>query len=197
MNKKLDSNYWETRYLEGTSGWDLGVVSTPIKEYIDQLENKHLKILIPGAGNAYEAEYLFKNGFKNVFVADLAQSPLESLKSRIPEFPDNQLLHTDFFDLNMQFDLIIEQTFFCALNPTLRDQYVLKTTQLLGKDGKLVGLLFDAPLNEDHPPFGGSKKEYMERFSPFFEVDTMELAYNSVDSRAGRELFINLTNKRG
>lgn len=192
---KLEEEFWENRYQEDTARWDLGVVSPPIKKYIDQLENKELKILIPGAGNSYEAEYLFRQGFKNVYVADLAISPLENLKSRVPSFPSSQLLHTDFFDIEMKFNLIIEQTFFCAIKPTLRDQYAIKTSQLLKEGGKLVGLLFDAPLYQDHPPFGGDKKEYIERFSPYFVIHTIEAATNSVHSRAGRELFINLTIK--
>lgn len=188
----LTHEYWERRYQEGTDRWDLGVISPPIKEYIDQLSDKSIKILIPGAGNSYEAEYLFRNGFKNVFVADFAQYPLKNLKSRIPSFPDSQLLSIDFFDIKLKFDLIIEQTFFCALHPSLRDRYILKTTELLEKNGRIIGLLFDDPLYEDHPPFGGSKKEYFTRFSPYYRIITMEKASNSIPSRAGRELFINL-----
>ena len=54
----LDAEYWEERYRAGTTGWDIGSPSTPLKEYIDQLQDPSKKILIPGAGNAYEAEYL-------------------------------------------------------------------------------------------------------------------------------------------
>ena len=52
-------NYWTNRYSKAKTGWDIGYPSTPLKTYFDQLENKDLRILIPGAGNAYEAEYLF------------------------------------------------------------------------------------------------------------------------------------------
>ncbi len=192
----LDSNYWENRYQEGSARWDLGVVSPPLKKYIDQLENKELKILIPGAGNSYEAEYLFRQGFKNVYVADLASSPLKNIKSRVPKFPDSQLLQINFFDIEQKFDLIIEQTFFCAIDPSLREQYVIQAARILNKGGKIVGLLFDAPLYEDHPPFGGSKKEYENKFSTNFVINTMEASTNSVNSRNGRELFINLNVKR-
>ena len=191
--ENLDHTYWENRYQEDTARWDLGVISPPIKEYIDQLENKGLKILIPGAGNSYEAEYLFKKGFHNVYVADLAPSPLQNIKDRVPNFPEGQLLQANFFDIEMKFDLIIEQTFFCAIHPSLRDKYVSQASSLLNNGGKIIGLLFDAPLNEDQPPFGGTKLEYIDRFSSKFLLNTMELATNSIDSRAGRELFINLT----
>lgn len=192
---QLDGAFWENRYQEDTARWDLGEISRPLKEYIDQLENKELKILIPGAGNSYEAEYLFNKGFKNVFVADLAASPLKNIKTRVPDFPDAHLLHINFFDIEMQFDLILEQTFFCAIDPSLRDQYVRKTAALLNKGGKIVGLLFEAPLYEDHPPFGGTKNEYLDRFSASFVIHTMQACTNSVPSRAGRELFINFIKK--
>lgn len=198
MNKldyELDATYWEKRYQDGSSRWDLGVISTPIKNYIDQLENKKIKILIPGGGNSYEAEYLFNKGFTNVYVADLAESPLKNIKSRVPKFPNAQLLRINFFDIQQKFDLIIEQTFFCAIHPSLRDQYVFKAANLLHEGGKLVGLLFNVPLYEDHPPFGGSKKEYIDRFSSNFVINTMETSTQSMTSRKGKELFINLTVK--
>ena len=68
---QTQEQYWSSRYAEERTGWDIGHPSTPLKEYIDQLQNKNLKILIPGAGNAYEAEYLFEQGFKNVYVLDI------------------------------------------------------------------------------------------------------------------------------
>ncbi|MFT5891388.1 MAG: SAM-dependent methyltransferase [Dokdonia sp.] len=193
---ELNGNYWENRYQEDTARWDLGAVSTPIKEYIDQLENKALRIAIPGGGNSYEAEYLFKNGFTNVFVIDLAASPLQNIQNRIPDFPKNQLIQEDFFDLDMTFDLVIEQTFFCALNPNLRPAYAKKMHSSLAPKGKIAGLLFNAPLYEDHPPFGGNTKEYQKLFNPYFDIETMEPATNSIESRAGRELFIKMHKKR-
>ncbi|OEK05645.1 SAM-dependent methyltransferase [Roseivirga misakiensis] len=187
---KLDSDYWTSRYEKGQTGWDLGSVSTPIKEYIDQLDDKSIKILIPGAGNAYEAEYLWNSGFKNIYVVDLSQNPLDNLKSRVPGIPNAQLIKGDFFDLADQFDLILEQTFFCALNPQLRKSYVNKMNLLLVPGGKLVGLLFNFPLTENGPPFGGSKEEYLSLFESKFKIDTMETAYNSIKPRMGNELFI-------
>ena len=181
--------FWNHKYLSGETGWDIGQVSTPIKEYIDQLSDKNLKILIPGGGNSYEAEYLFENGFNNVFVVDISSIPLKNLAERIPSFPKENLLHADFFELEDTFDLILEQTFFCALDPSLREAYTDKMHQLLKPDGKLVGLLFNIPLNDDKPPFGGNKDEYEKLFSEKFKIEKMETAYNSIPPRAGNELF--------
>jgi SAM-dependent methyltransferase len=189
---KLDETFWDNRYKSLDIGWDLGEVSPPLKGYFDQITDKSLRILIPGGGNSYEAEYLHKKGFKNVFVIDISNTALDNLKARVPDFPQDQLIHSDFFDLDMSFDLIIEQTFFCALDPSLRDQYVSKMRSLLTPEGQLVGLLFNVPLYSDRPPFGGHKTEYEERFKNHFEIIKMELAYNSQESRQGKELFINL-----
>ena len=181
-------NYWEERYQKGETGWDAGKITTPIKEYIDQLTDKNIKILIPGAGNGYEFDYLIEKGFKNVYVIDIAETPLENIKKRKPEFASH-LLHADFFSLETKFDLILEQTFFCALPPAMRPQYVEKMAELLLPKGKLAGLLFDFPLTNEGPPFGGSKEEYINRFSPKFEIKKLERAYNSIKPRENKELF--------
>ena len=191
----LSEKFWDNRYKNKDTGWDLGEISPPLKAYFNQLTNKSLKVLIPGGGNSYEAEYLYNKGFENVFVVDLSKTALTNIKKRVPLFPSSQLIHKNFFNLEMKFDLIIEQTFFCAINPNLRPKYVEKVSSLLEENGKIVGLLFDAPLYNDKPPFGGNKVEYQEYFKPYFNKFIMETAYNSHQSRIGKELFFKLKKK--
>ena len=193
-NTAKEEAYWSERYQKKSTGWDIGYPSEPIKTYIDQLENKDLSILIPGAGNAYEAEYLFQRGFKNVFVMDISALPLQNFKERIPTFPENQLIEGNFFEHVGQYDLILEQTFFCSFEPTKENRriYGQKMAHLLQPNGKLVGLWFDIPLiegNVDKRPFGGTKSEYLAYLSPFFDVKTFDTSYNSIKPRAGQELF--------
>ena len=45
----LSEDFWDNRYKTKETGWDLGEVSAPLKANFDQLSNKELKILIPGA----------------------------------------------------------------------------------------------------------------------------------------------------
>lgn len=189
---ELNASFWNDRYLTNDIGWDIGYVSPPLQQYFDQLTDKNLKILIPGGGNSYETEYLFSKGFTNVYVADLSATALQNIKQRIPGFPEHQLIHGNYFDLDLTFDLIIEQTFFCAISPSLRQDYVTQTHQLLAPQGKLVGLLFDIPLNDDQPPFGGSKEEYNRLFNPYFDIQLMEPCYNSIEKRVDSELFIKM-----
>ena len=187
---KLNKAFWDNKYINEKLGWDIGYISTPLKNYIDQLANKNQKILIPGAGNGYEVEYLLNRGFNNIYVVDIAQQPLDNLKNRIPNFPEDRLIHMDFFELQeSNFDLILEQTFFCALDPSLRGTYVIKMNNLLRENGKLAGLLFDFPLTEKGPPFGGDINEYKNLFFEHFKIKTLVRAYNSVKPRDGNELF--------
>jgi len=197
MNKITDSNsenkFWSTRYEEGRTGWDIGYPSTPLKTYIDQLENKDLKILIPGAGNAYEAEYLFRQGFKNVFILDISKAPLEAFQKRNPNFPADHLLHENFFSHEEKYDLIFEQTFFCSFPPLKNNRilYAETMSRLLLPNGKLVGVWFDFPLKDDlvKRPFGGTREEYLSYLSPLFEVVVFEKCHNSIEPRKENELF--------
>src|SRR5574337_4276 len=123
-NPKVDQNYWSNRWKTGETKWDIGYPSTPLASFIDTLTDKSMRILIPGCGNAYEAEYLHKKGFQNVYVLDFAAEALEEFSKRVPDFPKEHLLCMDFFALdNLHFDLILEQTFFCAIDPALRKNY--------------------------------------------------------------------------
>ena len=191
----MNKDFWSQRYKEDQTGWDIGHISTPLKEYIDQLGNKDLKILIPGAGNSYEAEYLYDQGFNQVYVCDIAREPLENFRKRNPEFPENQMIESDFFEIDNDFDLILEQTFFCAIPVEKRADYAKKSAELLKPNGILAGLLFDFELKEDGPPYGGSKEEYLTYFSPYFEINILERAYNSIKPRQGKELFFKFRKK--
>ena len=192
--KILNKEYWENRYENNDAIWDIGHISTPLRDYIDQLENKEIKILIPGAGNAYELDYLNEKGFHNVFVIDYAQQPIDAIIKRNKTL-ERHLICDDFFNHTKTYDLIIEQTFFCALQPNLRTNYVSKMHDLLSEKGKIAGLLFNFPLTEVGPPFGGSYEEYVNLFSEKFTIKTLEPAYNSIKPRANKELFFTFEKK--
>ncbi len=185
----LNSQYWENRYKTNDFGWDTGQITTPIRDYIDQIQDKSIKILIPGCGNGYEFEYLVNHGFSNVFVLDYAKTPLDNIRKRISNFNPEQFIQSDFFEHNSEYDLIIEQTFFCAIDPSLRNNYAHKMFMSLRPKGKIIGLLFHFPLTKNGPPYGGSKTEYKKLFSSYFKIKTLATAYNSIKPREGNELF--------
>lgn len=192
MNEELSKHeYWDDLYTSKQTGWDIGYPSTPLKTYIDQLTSKDLSILIPGCGHGYEAEYLLQQGFTQVTVVDISPILTDRLAAKFRDYDGKQLtiITANFFELAGQYDLILEQTFFCALPPDLRPDYVQQMHKLLKPGGKLVGVLFDRTF-EGGPPFGGSRAEYEALFTKFFKLKVLAHCYNSIKPRAGAELFI-------
>jgi methyl halide transferase len=190
MTNNLNQHFWDTRYKRQQTGWDLGAVSPPLKAYFDHLEDKSLKILIPGGGNSYEAEYLVERGFTDVTVVDISGVVIEHLRQQYQRYLGTSLhlIHQDFFEHEGQYNLIVEQTFFCALDPTLRLAYTQHMRELLYEKGKLVGVLFDREF-AGGPPFGGNRAEYRQILGTQLEVITLETCYNSIAPRAGSEVF--------
>ncbi|MFY0606639.1 MAG: SAM-dependent methyltransferase [Cyclobacteriaceae bacterium] len=195
MKTRFDESYWDERYRNGATGWDLGEVSPPLKDYFDQLIDRKSNILIPGAGSGYEAGYLWNLGFINTHILDISRTALANFTSTFDAFPREKIHHDDFWDHTGQYDLIVEQTFFCAIDPKLREAYAEKVHSLLADKGKLVGLVWSQEMGVDSPPFGGSIVEYQLLFEELFTIDTMEVAFNSIPLRSGKELFIKLTRK--
>lgn len=190
--KLRSDEYWDQRYRDDRIGWDLGGPSTPLKAYLDQLDSKDIRLLIPAGGNNYDAEYAFQIGIKEVHVIDVSQTALDSFMARCPDFPKDNVHHGNFFDHPGSYDLILEQTFFCAINYELRSKYASKIYELLTKGGTLAGLWFDFPFTKstDNPPLGGSLNEYLAYFEPYFEIKTFSRCYNSAnEDRSGKELF--------
>jgi hypothetical protein len=193
----LNSEFWNERWLADETKWDIGYPAPAIVEYVDGLQDRSMRILIPGCGNAYEAEYLHNKGFTNVFVVDYAEEALRRFAERVPSFPKAHLLHSDFFALEAgTFDLVIEQTFFCAIDPSLREKYAGKMQLLLNENGILCGLLFTQTPNAEGPPFPGSIDEYQKLFGQRFTIHKMEPCHNSIQPRAGRELWFEVINTR-
>ncbi|HVU95811.1 MAG TPA: methyltransferase domain-containing protein [Puia sp.] len=182
-----ESSYWDQRWREGDTGWDIGGVSPPLQHYFEQLPDKTISILIPGCGNAWEAAWLLDNGFTDITLLDIAPRATQRLREKFAATP-LKILTGDFFQHTGQYGLIIEQTFFCALDPNQRSAYVEKAHTLLRPGGKLAGLLFDRDF-PGGPPYGGHKAEYQQLLEKKFTLKTLAPCYNSLKPRAGTELF--------
>lgn len=188
---ELNRQYWNEHFEQNCTPWDAGAITPPIKDYVDQLTDKDAPILIPGCGNSHEAAYMLEQGFTNITLVDISPTLTERLKEKFASFIPARLnvINSDFFELEGKFDLIIEQTFLCALDPSLRKQYVEKMHRLLKPGGKLAGVLFNRTF-EGGPPFSGSKEEYIDLFSKSFNIRTLEECYNSIKPRSGNEVFM-------
>lgn len=185
----LDAEYWDQRYHQNDTGWDIGSASPALTRFIDTLTNKHSRILIPGCGNAYEAAYLLEHGFSQITVLDISVSLTDKLRERWKQYPALNVVCVDFFEHQGTYDIILEQTFFCALEPKLRPEYVKKMKSLLKEGGRLAGLLFNREFAHTGPPFGGSEKEYRTLFENEFKHVRIEPCLDSIEPRKGSEVF--------
>ena len=192
---QLNKKYWSERYQNSNDAWDIGYAAPALKSILDNEKNKSIKILIPGCGNAYEAAYAYQIGFTNTIIIDWANEPLVNFKNKFPDFPDKQIIQTDFFEHDSKYDLILEQTFFCAIDPNLRATYVKKCYDLLNEGGKIKGLLFNCVFEKEGPPFGGSIEEYTKLFDPYFIIAEITECAFSIEPRKGNEIQIEFIKK--
>ena len=194
--QQLDAKFWDERWKTKDTSWDLNTVAPPLKSYFDSMTCKNKSILIPGCGNAYEAEYLLQNGFKSITVIDISTTLVQQILDKFAVYAGKELtvICGDFFKHTGNYDFIIEQTFFCALEKNRREEYAAKMYSLLNSTGKLAGLLFNKEF-ESNPPFGGNKEEYIEFFSKNFIINKMEECTTSIQPRLGTELFFEFIKK--
>ncbi len=190
----LDADYWNDRYKAGQTGWDMHQASPPLTDYIDTLSDKKLRILIPGCGNAHEADYLLKKGFKNVTLIDISEVVTKRIAEKYIDQPIN-IVCADFFKHTGTYNLILEQTFFCTLSPMMRENYIDKCSELLVPGGKIAGVLFNKPLGIPGPPFISGDEEYKKIFGSRFTINRFEDCKNSIPPRLGKEVFFEVEKK--
>ena len=192
---ELNADFWNHRWKSGLTGWDIGYASPPLVEYMSQYEDKSVSILIPGCGNSYEAENLLSKGFDDITLIDISEELTNRLRERFKKAPQVKVIYEDFFNHVGQYDLILEQTFFCAQILERREEYVRHIASLLKRGGRLVGVLFNVDFGKEGPPFGGDENEYRKLFSGLFDIRVMSPCYNSIPPRAGSELFVVMVKK--
>ena len=194
-NDLYDDTFWNKNWESGNTGWDIGYASPAICSIADQYGGKDHNVLIPGCGNAHEVDYLLQSGFSNITLIDIAREPVERLQVKYGNQPEIKILNQDFFLHEGMYQLILEQTFLCALDPGMRPWYARKMHELLSEEGILAGLLFKIEFEKNGPPFGGSEAEYRKLFDPYFTIIQWEECKDSIPQRKGTELLFALKPK--
>lgn len=190
---------WQRHYDEGDLGWDLGQVAPP---FIKLFESKTIlpgKTLIPGCGRGHEVIYLAENGFE-VTAVDYSPGAVNHLKSTVQERNLKcEVLHMDFFGIdsahNGVYDLLIEQTFFCAISPEQRSSYVSTVARALKKGGMLAGLFYNTGEEEGGPPFNTTREDIKKYFSDSFEIRQLSKTEDSAEQRKNKEWLAILIKK--
>ena len=98
-----------------------------------------------------------------------------------------------------RFDWIWEHTCFCALEPSQRMAYVEAVATLLKPGGRLLGVFYLDPYDEEHrpedgTPYGCSEEELRRLFveSGRFRWDESYVPVWSYPGREGRELMVRM-----
>jgi hypothetical protein len=125
----------------------------------------------------------------NTYSLDWSSTVKDMILNTYPLVPEKNIFVEDFFQHSGNYDTILEQTFFCAIDPEDRMRYAAKVGELLNPGGVLAGVLFNFSLTEDGPPFGGSATEYHDILARYLTVLRIDQCENSMPSRVERELF--------
>ena len=191
--KEVDAAFWKELYRIGDTGWDQGDASPGLVDFLKEKNYKTGRVLVPGCGRGHDARALAKAGFDVIGIDLVETAVMEASQLAISEgYANIRFEQSDFFNmpthLQGPYDLIFEHTFFCAIDPAMRNLYVETASGLLKKEGDLLGVFYNIQ-PESGPPFGTTREELMERFSPRFTL-LFECMPRSFSEREGEELLM-------
>ena len=196
--------YWEAHYKARDTRWDLGEPAPPLIEYFSRpgAPQPPASVFVPGCGRGHDALWLAQRGF-DVLAADFTESALDALRRRrralwIPAERCRAEKHDVLrlpARLRASFDLVVEHTCFCAIDPSRRDEYVANVAAVLRPGGRLVGLLYPFRAPAPGPPFAVDEAELRRRFATSFEIDWLETPSTSVERRRSEERLVMMTRR--
>jgi SAM-dependent methyltransferase len=192
----LTSASWNERWLNANTPWDMGTAAPP---FVRAVENELIPVggraLVVGCGGGNDARLLASQGFEVVGI-DVAEKAVERAREIAAEQGiELTFRHADLFALPEDlsgFDLVLEHTCFCAIDPARRDDYVDAVASVLNPGGRLMGLFFLIE-PEGGPPFGATREEIEHRFGRRFTMDHFEMPPDSHEKRLGREALFTMT----
>jgi SAM-dependent methyltransferase len=181
---------WQRHYEENDLGWDLGQVAPPFVKLWQEEKLPLGKVLVPGCGRGHEVVFLAENGF-DVTAIDFSSGAVTYLKNALKKRNlEGRILHQDFFSLDEShegaYDLVLEQTFFCAISPKQRRDYVLNVSRILKPGGILVGLFYHTD-EQGGPPYNTTREDIEMHFSKKFEIQELDKTSLSTEQRKDKE----------
>lgn len=187
----MSQEYWEHRYQTGDMRWEKGAPSPGLVDFLAaHRELSRGTVCVPGCGTGHDVREFARAGF-DVSGFDIAPSGirLASEKTRAAGLTATFQL-ADFLrdEPPQQFDWLFEHTLFCAIQPGERDDYVRAVLRWLKPGGNYLAVNYLIP-DTDGPPFGTTRDELWQRFSPHFEL-LKEWVPRSYPNRINLELML-------
>lgn len=184
-----DTAFWDHLYSDDNAGWELGRATPPLVEYFNMYTPAGLRTLVIGCGRGHEARMLARLGAQ-VTAIDLSPRAIAAARSLDDPTVENiEYRVADLFaPTSERYELIVEHTCFCAIDPGRRDEYVERTADALVPGGALVGLFY-AHGRGGGPPHTTSADELRRRFARRYELASLKMAERSILVRAEQELL--------
>ncbi len=194
----MTTDYWETRYQTNDMPWEKGAASPGLVDFLQAEPGlRRGTVCVPGCGTGHDARAWAAAGF-SVLGVDIAPSAIRLAAERTRAAGlAAEFQQTDFFRAMppRRFDWVFEHTLFCAIQPSERDAYVEAVLRWLAPGGQYLAVNYLIP-DQDGPPFGTTREEIWERFSPHFELHR-EWVPRSYPNRTGLERMFWWQRSRG
>jgi len=195
-----DAAFWAELYRNGDTGWDQGGPSLGLVDFLEKdvgaVREPPLRpgtALVPGCGHGHDARALAAAGF-DVIGLDVVKKAVEEAArmAKAEGLKKIRFVQADFLNLPKTlrgpYDLIFENTFFCAIDPDHRDRYVESAAKVLKPGGFLLGVFYNIK-PETGPPFGATRDELIDRFGHRFTL-ILDRVPRSIPRREGKELLM-------
>lgn len=192
--------YWDNVYREdapnGAPRWDIGGPAPPIVRMLAGglcPVEPPASVLVPGCGTGHEAAHLAALGH-NVVGVDWAESGVAAARDRLAPWPHAAVEQADFFSLPERadfaggFDLVVEHTFFVAIDPSRRTEYAAVVEACLRRrEGWYLGLFYNHR-RPGGPPWDADADAVRAAFArPGWQLVHWEMPEDSTPHRQGKE----------
>jgi SAM-dependent methyltransferase len=180
---------WEARYERGDMPWEKGEPSPGLVAFLKaHPELCRDTVCVPGCGTGHDVRAWARHGFE-VYGFDLAPSAIRlcAEKTQGTGLGNVHYQLADFLtdEPPRLFDWLFEHTLYCAIDPKRREEYVQAVLRWLKPGGQFLAVHYLIP-DADGPPFGTTRAEVLERFSPHLEL-LKEWVPHSYPNRVGLE----------
>jgi hypothetical protein len=190
----LDAAFWSRLYDEGQDGWELGRAAPPLSRWVSDHSDlvRGRRTLVLGAGRGHDARLFARAGGQVIGVDFSARAVDESRALAAAEGTAVEFRERDVFALRLdleRYELCVEHTCFCAIDPARRAEYVDVVADVLVPGATFVAL-FWVHARPGGPPFALSAAEIDGLFAGRFAEVERETPADSVATRLGQELLI-------
>jgi len=164
-------------------------------------QNGCKSICVLGAGNGYDPINFAKYGHK-VTAVDFSKRAVDNLsKTSLAMDLKIDIRYMDLFKLgelfSAYFDVVIEYTCLCAIDPDRRAEFCKVVHKILKQKGEFISLLF--PINKEDnregPPFGINLDSMKSIFREKFRICNLKYYNETISARKGNEIFITMIPK--